>query len=597
MGIHKKRIEIRVPFLYNGYIKRVFGYMGNTGTKTNKPLSAVVSDFIHGLLENWNVPKPGEYTTLREFMFYCLGITGVCGFTFICSDTVAFSATYLCGSIFEISMMDFTVITFISLAVKYATLYVESVSMTIFENLGHLTRDKAKKAILAYAACIVVGTAFYFIPSKPFETIIKGLPQLVANILVVTGIGGPVNWYLRYKFCSKYGRYKPFLVAYGIPIAIVTSIIPFVPTSLPYTTRLVVLHLLFTVRGRFSAVYYDNPKAIVALITPNSVERQKYYSIGAIFLGGLRSIFRIIFPIMIRWTGGYLSIRSYQIFIPILCVFSFSMAFLMIGVKERVAANRDTAHTVEFGKSAKTLLKNKYLWIVNIAAVFGLWNAIADNVINYTLVYSLRIEWIVGIASIAGVTSALGNLTMPMLVKRFEKRSIIIVMRSIWALVTAGYLLGLLQGNNVFILLFFIFLRSAISAGCNGITDGLNADILDYHQWKTGERADNMIGVFSWFTTPVSTVLGLVSPALLKIYGLTSDWDVLFDSAVFTNVMQVYIYLGIVGLIVSTVPFIWYDLTREKHDRCVAEIAERETAANTEPAPLLPADAEGGAEG
>ena len=543
-----------------------------------KSLAGKIADLINSVRMNWNMPKPGEYTSIREFMSYCLGIMGVCAFTFICNDTVSFTAGYLCGSIFEIKMMDFTIITFIALIVKYATLYIESIQMTIFENLGHLSKKKTRTSLIAFAICLIVGIGFYFIPSKPFEGIIKGLPQIIANILVVTGVGGPVNWFLRNKLCRKYGRYKPFLVFYGIPITIITCIIPFVPTTLDYTVKLVVLHFLFTLRGRFSAIYYDNPKAIVALITPNTIERQKYLSIGAVFLGLLRSIFRIIFPIMIRATGGLLSIRSYQVFVPILAIASCAMAFFMIGVKERVAANEDHSHKIEFGKSAKTLLKNKYFWIVNIAGVFGLWNAIADGVINYTLVYSMRIEWITGLLSIAGITSVVGNLSMPALVRRFEKRSIILCMRVIWVLVTAGYLIGLHNGNSVPILAFFVFLRSAISAGCGGLTDGLNADILDYHQWKTGERADNMIGIFGWFTTPITTLLGLVAPAILRTFGLTSDWDVLFDSAVFSHVMYTYVILGCVGLILCTIPFIFYDLTREMHDKCVAEIAAREAA-------------------
>lgn len=546
------------------------------------PAKKSLTDKLLGLVNsvklNWNTPKPGEYTSIKEFMSYCLGIMGVCAFTFICNDTVSFTAGYLCGSIFEIKMMDFTIITFIALAVKYATLYLESIQMTIFENLGHLSKNKTRTSLIAFAVCFLVGVGFYFIPSKPFEGIIKGLPQLIANILVVTGIGGPVNWFLRNRLCRKYGRYKPFLVFYGIPITIITCIIPFVPTTLDYTVKLVVLHFLFTLRGRFSAIYYDNPKAIVALITPNTIERQKYHSIGAVFLGLLRSIFRIIFPIMIRVTGGYLSIRSYQLFVPVLAIMSCAMAFFIVGVKERVAVNEDHTHKIEFGKSAKSLLKNKYFWIVNISGVFGLWNAIADNVINFTLVYSLRIEWITGLLSIAGITSVVGNLSMPSLVRRFEKRNIILCMRVIWVLVTAGYLIGLHNGNSVPILAFFVFLRSAISAGCGGLTDGLNADILDYHQWKTGERADNMIGIFGWFTTPLTTVLGLVAPALLKTFGFTSDWDVLFDSAVFSKVMYTYVILGCVGLVLCTIPFIWYDLTREMHDKCVAEIAEREKA-------------------
>ena len=563
------------------------------GAKTKKsPIDAAVS-LIESIKENWKTPRPGEYTTIKEFMFYCLGIMGVCGFTFICSDTVAFTAGYLCGSIFEIKMLDFTIITVIALIVKYATLYLESLSMTIFENLGHLDKKKSRTARIAYIVCALIGVGFYFIPSEPFEMIIKGLPQIVANILVITGVGGLVNWFLRKKFCRKYGRYKPFLVAYGIPITILTKIIPFVPRTLDYTTKLVVLHFLFTLRTRFSALYQDNPKAIVALITPNSVERQKYYSIGAIFLGFLRSIFRIIYPIMIAYTGGYLDIRSYQIFVPILAIISAGMGFFIIGVKERVAENRDTSPKVEFGKSAKQLLKNKYFWIIKLTVCFGLWNAIADGVINYALVYSHRIEWITGIVSIAGITSVVGNLSTPWLVKRFEKRNVILVMRLAWTLITAGYLLGLNNGNSVVILMIFIFLRSAISAGCNGITDGLLADALDYHQWKTGQRADNMVNIFDWFTTPVATLLGLVSPFLLKLTGLTSDWDVLFDNIVFSKAMHVYVYLGIVGLVIATIPFFWYDLTKEKHDKCVAEIAEREakqrgeTLSAEEPVPVL----------
>ena len=156
-------------------------------------LAGKAAALIDSVKLNWNHPKPGEYTSIREFVSYCLGIMGVCAFTFICSDTVSFTAGYLCGSIFEIKMMDFTIITFIALAVKYATLYLESIQMTIFENLGHLSKEKTRRSLIAFLICTLVGIGFYFIPSKPFEGIIKGLPQLIANILVVTGVGAPVK--------------------------------------------------------------------------------------------------------------------------------------------------------------------------------------------------------------------------------------------------------------------------------------------------------------------------------------------------------------------------------------------------------------------
>lgn len=526
----------------------------------------------------WSTPAPGEKTNLKEFMSYCIGTLGICGFTFVCSEMVAFTAGYFCGSIMEIKLMDFTIITFIALVVKYATLYIESINMTIFENLGHLTSSKAKKAAATYIICTVVGIAFYFVPSAPFDSIIKGLPGIIGNTLTVMGAGGLVNWYLRGKLCKKYGRYKPFMMIYGIPVTLITIAITFVPTTLDYTVKLVLLHFLFTLRGRFTSIYCDNPTAIVALITPNMVERQKYYSIGGIFTGNLRSIFRIIFPILIVSTGGYLAVESYRVFIPILSVISLLIGLTFVKVKERVAVNQVEMPKIDFKKSAKSLFENKYFWIINLANTFALWNGLADGVINYIFIYQLRMEWIVGVISIIGVTSAVGNIMTPWLIKRFEKRTCILIMRSVWIAMIALYPVAL-KLRSVAMLMVIIFIRSAISAACNGITTNMGADVLDYHQWKTGERADNMQTIFAWFTTPVATVLGLVSPWLLEQFGYTSDWDVLFDTSIFYNVMYVYVFLTIGGLVISTIPYLFYNFTKAQHDKCVEEIRLREAAA------------------
>ena len=530
---------------------------------------------VNYVKSRWNNPAKGEYTNLQEFLSYCFGTMGICGFTFLINDVVSFASGYFCGSIMEIKLMDFTIVTIIAMVVKYATLYIESISMTIFESLGHIAKDKVKKALISYILCAFIGIGCYFIPSAPFESIIKGLPQIVGNMLTVMGVGGLFNWFLRSKLCKKYGRYKPFMMLYGIPVALFTIAMTFVPTTLNYTTKIVLLHLLVTLRSRFSLLYCDNPTAIVALITPNMVERQKYYSVGGIFLGFFRSIFRIVFPIMIVSTGGYLSVTSYRIFVPVLACASILMGFAFFKVKERVAVTTDDTPKIDFKKSAKSLLSNKYFWIINLSNMFALWNTLSDGVINFIFIYKMRIEWIIGFISIIGVTSVVGNLLTPVLIKKFEKRTCILFMRSVWIAVTACYLIAL-RLESIPLLLLLIFIRSAISAACNGITNNMTADVLDYHQWKTGERADNMQGIFGWFTTPVSTALGLVSPFLLAKFGYTSDWDVLFDTQIFNNIMNIYVILTVVGLVISTIPYLFYNYTRSQHDKCVEEIEQRE---------------------
>ena len=526
---------------------------------------------------HWSKPLDGEYLSIKEFLSYCFGNMGISAFTFLAGETIAFTAGYFCGSIMGISLMDFSIISIIALIVKYATIYMEPLTMTVFENLGKVDKKTAKKCIIAYSVTIIAGIGCYCIPSTAWGMdvkIIKGLPQIVGNILIISGIGNFVNWFIRSKLCRKYGRYKPFMMMYGIPIAILTSLIPFVPATLEYTTKLVLLHALFTLRSRFTALYSDNSLAIVAVITPNSVERQKVYSIGGIAIGLLRSIFRIIFPMMIVITGGYLDVRSYQIFIPVLATISCVAGMLFAQVQERVAENYETKPKVKFGTAAKKLLKNKFFWIINICAIFEGWNGYADGVMNYFLIYNLRLEWISGIVGIVGITSVIGNLATPTLIRRFEKRTILLIVRSCWMVVTAGYLLAI-KFDSVALLILFVFVRSALTACSNGISRSLNADILDYHQWKSGERADNMVTIFGWFTTPITTTIGLVIPMFLERVGFTSDWDVMFDSGIFQNVTTIYVIVSVVALFGSTVPYIFYNLTRAQHAQCVKEIRER----------------------
>ena len=546
-------------------------------SKTKDKVKSLAVNGYGFVKAHWNQPLDGEYLSIKEFLSYCFGNMGISAFTFLAGETIAFTAGYFCGSIMGISLIDFSIISIIALIVRYATIYMEPLTMTVFENLGKIDKKTAKKCIIAYSITIVAGIACYCIPSTTWGMdvkIIKGLPQIVGNILVISGVGNFVNWFIRAKLCRKYGRYKPFMMLYGIPIALLTSLIPFVPASLEYTTKLVLLHALFTLRGRFSALYSDNSLAIVAVITPNSVERQKVYSIGGIAIGLLRSIFRIIFPMMIVLTGGYLDVRSYQIFIPILSAISCAAGFMFGKVQERIAENYETKPKVKFSTAAKKLLKNKFFWIINICSIFETWNAYADGVMNYFLIYNLRLEWISGIIGIVGITSVIGNLATPTLIKRFEKRTILVIVRVTWIIVTACYLVAI-KLDSIALLVLFVFIRSALTACSNGISRSLNADILDYHQWKTGERADNMVTIFSWFTTPIGTVLGLIIPMFFKKVGFTSDWDVMYDSGIFQDVTTIYVIVAIIALTGSTIPYIFYNLTRAQHAQCVKEIRER----------------------
>lgn len=523
----------------------------------------------------WKTPNEGEYLSLSEMVAYTATQAG----TYVCatfSAIMAFSATYFTGSIMGISNLDFTIISIMGTVIGYLLIFFNPIGVLLYENHGRLTPKMKIFAHCAYSAEIIIGICCYFIPSEGFEFIIKGFPQLVGNNLLVAGVTNYLTWAIRRAFSAKYGRLKPFIVLCGFPTAIIMSIIPYLPLlDMSYTKRLIILNLAFSFMNFFYQQWM-NVAGMVAFMTPNSQERQRLYSIVPIVTGFFPSVINMFLPMLISTTGGYLNLKTYKVFVPIFAFAGAFMSLASIKCKERVIEKPiEEREKVTFFKGAKNVLKNKYFWIINISNVFGQYQWLIGNLLAWWFIYSLRMEWFSGVAAnivVLGMT--LGNLLCPVLTRKFEKRNILLVSRALIILMSLGIVFAVKLGN-IYVFLIALSLRNAIMPVVDGVNSGFGADVQIYHQWKYGERADSMSGVFSWFLNPVTMMISYIVPYLLKLSGFTSDWDVLYDSGILTKVFSIYGWATIASLALATVPYFFYDLTKEKYEICVTELKAR----------------------
>lgn len=538
-------------------------------------IKATVKSAPSYVKEHWNKPNEGEYISLSEFAAY----TAMQGGTYIFmtfSAIMTFAATYFTGSIMGISNLDFTIIGIMGTVIGYVLIFLNPIGVLIYENHGRLTPKMKTFAHIAYSAQIILGICCYLIPSESFEFIIKGFPQLVGNNLLIAGVTNYINWAIRRLFSAKYGRLKPFLVICGIPSAVIISIIPYLPLlDMSYTKRLIILNFAFGLMNFFYQNWI-NVAGLVTFMTPNSQERQRLYSIVPIITGFFPSVIGLFLPMLISTTGGYLSLKTYKVFVP---VFAFIGAFVSLAVvkcKERVIeAPIEKRAKVTFFKGAKNVLKNKYFWIINISNALGQYQWLIGNLLAWWFIYSLRMEWFSGVAAnIVVVGMTLGNIACPILTKKFEKRNILLVSRALTILMCFGIVLAVKMGN-IYIFLISLTLKNTIQPVVDGVNSGFGADVQTYHQWRFNERADSMSGVFTWFLNPVTMALSYVVPYLLKLSGFTSDWDVLYEPAILTKVFSIYTWATIITLVVVTIPFFFYDLTKEKYDKCVEELKAR----------------------
>ena len=522
---------------------------------------------------HWNTPGEGEYLTLKEIAAYTVSQAG----TYIyctASNIVTFSATLFCGAIMEIPAMDFYLINLVTTIIGYVLMFTNPVGMLIYENHGRLTRGMKIFAHTTYLGQILIGIACYFIPANTFEAFMMGAPQIVGNILVTNGITGYVTWLIRRLFGAKHGRVKPMILI---------CCIPYLPVQdAPYVTKLVVLHFVFTLMNFFhnNFIVVNN---LVAYMTPNSQERQKLYSIVPIITGFAPSVINIFFPMLIASTGGYTSLKTYRIFVPIFAfvgaVFTLAAAFC----KERtIEEGIETRKKVSFFEGAKNAFKNKYLWMINVSNVVGQWQWMVGNVLQWWFIYSLREETLYGIAtSIVVIGMTPGNLLCVWLTKKFEKRNVLLIARAASIVCILGMLVAI-NTENILIFLVCLFLRNTLQPIDTGVATGLGADAQIYHQWRFGERCDSISGVFTWLTNPLNLALGYFSPWILQLFGFTSDWDVLYDTQICADVFSIHVWFNVISLFLSMIPFFFYNLTKEKHDMCVKELQQRLEASGKE---------------
>lgn len=530
---------------------------------------------------HWNTPNEGEFVSLKEFCAYTATQAG--SYIFLtASGMLSFSASYFCGSIMGLSNIQFQLVNLISTIIGYVFMFMNPISILIYENHGELSPKMRRFAHICYSGETVIGLLCYFIPMDALDFML-GTPQIVANILLISGITNYITWGIRKKFCAKYGRLKPFILLCGIPAAIIMSVIPFLPIqNLPSVYKLIILHGAFILMNYFYNAYVG-VNGLVTFMTPNSQERQRLHSIVPIITGFFPSVINMFFPILIQSTGGYLNIDTYKIFVPIFGFIGVFVSMAGIYCKERVIeASGEKRKKVTFFNGAKNVLRNKYLWITNISTILGQWSALVGGLLQFWFIYSLRMEALYGFAaSFVVVGMTFGNILCPILTKKFQKRNILIAFRGI-SLLTVFLMLFAVRIENPYVFMAAMFLRNTFQPVVDGINVGLGADIQDYHQWKYGERADSMAGVFSWFLNPINVVLGFIIPGLLAKMGFTSDWDVLFDQTILNQVFNLYTWATIISTILMVVPFFFYDLTKEKHDMCVAELQERLRAIENE---------------
>lgn len=373
--------------------------------------------------------------------------------------------------------------------------------------------------------------------------------DLVKLTMIATVIGiflVPLRGMIIDNTRSSKGKFRPYLLYTGIPSGILLTGFAFLPfESMSYNQKLWALFITYELLQLCYPFYDQAYTTLVQVMSPNSTERADVITISTFVYSLAPTILGFLVPILAGFTGGLEHINAYRIIMPI------------------------------FGIGAG--IQNKYQWARSITGWLILLQGGIGSVTTWYFYYGIKD--VLGLSTqqqgvlngtlttILGAAATPAMLLAPLLIRKVGKRNLFII----YILGTTVSMIGMfLFIKQIWVLFAFTWLRGFFTT-FTLITDGaMNADVLDYQQYKTGERLE---GLMAQFVTFIGTFIGmgityLTNTVLMQnTYGLTNNYDDLYKASFREPISKGMILLAIVGYVLSLIPFItMYTLTEEDHE-------------------------------
>ncbi|NLA76678.1 MAG: hypothetical protein GX851_02410, partial [Clostridiales bacterium] len=537
------------------------------------------------LKTHWKTPdtEKGKYVSWREHLDIFIGVCmnyaaqaplGYIGFGMSC---------YLIMYHYKLPYLCFSIIGLIGIPLSYLW---SILGWVVADNLGILPKEKERKFYAFYIAATALGLLLIIFDASQLldqgGRLVSALNSLegisarsffkILGIqLFVNAFGGARAIFWRKKLVPKYGRYKFHLYCNVIQKCICVVLMGWLPiyNVVNVDERVWMAYLLFSV---FSMYDFGNKlEDCTTIISPNSQERLWVRSYTVKISHLLNSVFVGVIPML----GHFDDINFYRWVIP--CVFIPCAALTMLTaskITERIPQPPiEKKQSVPFWYGVFEVMRNKYNWFNTLAGVIDSLGNGALHIPTIVYLYTLRLSGLEYSLLTLLYTSrtTLCTFIAPFVIKRFSFKTLRIFKQfiEIATCVVSIIVLSFFADRVVFcgIILYIMQLVRGFCVELPNIAiNDMNVRLKDYQMYLSGERMENLTNIFSWFSSPITTLVGLIIPVLLLTNGFNTNWDVLLLDTARFNILAVPFIFDLIGHVFIVIPYLFWDYNNTQHE-------------------------------
>lgn len=410
------------------------------------------------------------------------------------------------------------------------------------------------------ASNLIVGSCIQIMPTHLY--IMTVISNLIGFLFCA------VRSYLFDNVKSKMGKFRPFIKWLGLPTVLSSCLFVWMPYEImTYNQKCVTVFILWLVLNMFHPFYWDAYQMLMQVLSPDSEERTDVMSISQIIFSFAPTVTNLIIPFLAQLTGGLADMRTYRIIYPIIAFIGLILSFPTYKyTTERIIKPRDQENEVGFIEAIRSIVKNKYFWIISVAAWAGFLEMSYYSILHWSFIYDENLmskQHLLGVANtLIGNGALWAMIAAPFLIRKFGKRNLLIACNATNILLLASLYFTY---KNILIVIAIFYINNFVLVLGNVYNPGINADMRDYQQYISGERIDGMFGVVGLIGTFISFFTGMVMPYLQERCGLKDNYDVLYDPAIRDGLFKMMIIASVVGATLNVIPYLFYDLTEKKH--------------------------------
>ena len=402
---------------------------------------------------------------------------------------------------------------------------------------------------------------------------------------------------------NKAGKYRPYLISMGIPTALVA--LAFVwfpyeqlntwfpqiayqdelgnPVLMGYVVKCIVVLVMNFFLQFFFSFFYDSYTNLIHVLSPNTQERTDVLSIKSVVYSLAPSIAYIVLPIIAQnfTNNDMYDIRVYRIGYPVFVIVGFALSCVVyVNTIEKIVQAKTRVAQVRFVDAFKAVAKNKYFWIIALAGWLGFLEGAYSQIMSWVYTYGHACNGTtMGIINtIVGNASMWGMILAPFCIRKWGKKKVLLGVNfmNIVCILAIG-----LNKTNIYWIALCVYFNWLFGAFEQITTPAIQADIRDYHQYKTGERIDGMFSTVQTIGNMVTLATSLVLPIVYESYGITetngyeSPYDILDittgEPGLLEKIIGTLVLMAAFGAFCNMVPYFFYDL-KEVQQKSIVRI-------------------------